>query len=182
LSPLHQHELGADLISANRNDGAPGCTLSRARSRRISAAEPTMCGSVAGGKEQRPATRASPDEGYSGRFSIGAAIFLAAPFSHCWDIDPDHWRAFCPPAPKTSLPEELAWPEGRFTAVTKTHKDHVAIWRLDERRSAVAVNSVVRYVGTEEECQRRVEILAPKSNRAAQDQALGRLARLRRTE
>jgi hypothetical protein len=64
----------------------------------------------------------------------------------------------------------------------KTHKSDVdvVVRRLDEARYAVAVDGVVRYVGTEEECKRRVAILAPKSERAAQDQALARLGRLMR--
>jgi hypothetical protein len=57
----------------------------------------------------------------------------------------------------------------------KTHKGDVVIQRLDERRYALAVDGVVRYVGTQEECERRVAILAPKNDRAAQDRALARL-------
>ena len=60
----------------------------------------------------------------------------------------------------------------------KARKDNVSILRLDGRRYAVAVDGVMRYVGTEEECQRRVEILAGKTDRAAQDQALARLGRI----
>ena len=41
----------------------------------------------------------------------------------------------------------------------------------------LAVAGIVRYVGTEEECQRWVKILAPKADRAAQDEALARLGR-----
>jgi len=59
----------------------------------------------------------------------------------------------------------------------KAHKGDIAIQRLDEGHYAVAVDGVVRYVGTEEECQRRVAILAPKDDRKAQDQALTRLGR-----
>ena len=59
----------------------------------------------------------------------------------------------------------------------KTHKGEVLIQRLDEFRYAVAVDGVVRYVGTQEECQRRIAILAPKNDRAAQDEALARLIR-----
>jgi hypothetical protein len=64
------------------------------------------------------------------------------------------------------------------TRKDQTRKHKVSILRLDERRYAVAVDGVVRYVGTEEECQRRVEILAGKTDRAAQDQALVRLGRI----
>ena len=48
----------------------------------------------------------------------------------------------------------------------------IAIWRLDENRYAVAVDHVVRYVGSQEECQRRAEILIPKSDREMQDRGL----------
>ena len=57
----------------------------------------------------------------------------------------------------------------------KAQKPGIEIQRLDEHRYAVAVDGVVRYVGTLEECERRAAILAPKSDRAAQDRALGRL-------
>ena len=60
----------------------------------------------------------------------------------------------------------------------KTRKGEVVIRRLDEGRYAVAADGVVRYVGTQEECERRVAILVPKNDRAAQDQALARLSRL----
>ena len=53
----------------------------------------------------------------------------------------------------------------------KTSKG-IAIWRLDENRYAIAVDHVVRYVGSQEECQRRAQILLPKDNREMQDQAL----------
>jgi hypothetical protein len=61
----------------------------------------------------------------------------------------------------------------------KTHKGDIVIQRLDEGRYAVAVDGIVRYVGTQEECERRVAILVPKSDRAAQDRALGRLGLMR---
>jgi len=60
----------------------------------------------------------------------------------------------------------------------KAHKRDVVIQRLDERRYAITIGGIVRYVGTEEECQRRLEILAPKSDRAEQDKALARLGRI----
>lgn len=62
----------------------------------------------------------------------------------------------------------------------KTRKDNIAILCLDERRYAVSVDGVVRYVGTEEECKRRVKILVRTDDRAVQDEALGRLGRLMR--
>jgi hypothetical protein len=40
--------------------------------------------------------------------------------------------------------------------------------------------AVVRYVGTEEECRRRLAMLVPKKERADQDKALGRLWRILR--
>ena len=62
----------------------------------------------------------------------------------------------------------------------KTYKREVVVQRLDERRCALAVDGVVRYVGTEEECQRRLAMLVPKNERADQDKALGRLWRILR--
>ena len=62
----------------------------------------------------------------------------------------------------------------------KTRNSNIAIQRLDERRYALAVDGVVRYVGTEEECQRRLAMLVPKTERADQDKALGRLWRILR--
>ena len=57
----------------------------------------------------------------------------------------------------------------------KTQKEGIAIWRLDENhRYAISVDRVVRYVGSEEECMRRAELLLPKSGREMQDQALVR--------
>ena len=54
----------------------------------------------------------------------------------------------------------------------KTQKGDVVIQRLDERRHAVAVNGVVRYVGSRVECERRAAIMLAKNDRATQDQAL----------
>lgn len=54
----------------------------------------------------------------------------------------------------------------------KTRKDNVAIWRLDEYRFAVGVDNVVRYVGSQEECQRRAAILTRKPDREMQDRSL----------
>jgi hypothetical protein len=61
-----------------------------------------------------------------------------------------------------------------------TQKGDIVIQRLDERRFAVALNGVVRYVGSQIECERRAAILAPKNDRAAQDEALARSGRLMR--
>jgi SH3-like domain-containing protein len=62
----------------------------------------------------------------------------------------------------------------------KTHKGDVVIQRLDEWRFAVAVDGLVRYVESQVECERRAAIFVPKNDRAAQDQALLRLAYLSR--
>ena len=62
----------------------------------------------------------------------------------------------------------------------KTHKGDVVIQRLDEGRYAIAVDGLVRYVGSQEECERRVAILVPRNDRAAQDRALARLGCLMR--
>ena len=65
----------------------------------------------------------------------------------------------------------------RGSTAMKTHKGDILIQRLDENRYAVAVDGVVRYVGSQAECERRLAILAPKSDRASQDRALGLLSR-----
>jgi hypothetical protein len=62
----------------------------------------------------------------------------------------------------------------------KTYKREVVVQRLDERRYALTVDGVVRYVGTEEECQRRLAMLVPKPDRVRQNDALGRLWRILR--
>ena len=60
----------------------------------------------------------------------------------------------------------------------KTRNRDIVIQRLDERRYALAVDGIVRYVGSEEECQRRLAILIPKNDRAEQNNALARLGRI----
>ena len=55
----------------------------------------------------------------------------------------------------------------------KQRKEGVAVWRLDDNRYAIGIDQVIRYVGSQEECQRRAEILLPKNTRAVQDRALG---------
>ena len=62
----------------------------------------------------------------------------------------------------------------------KTYKREIVVQRLDERRHALTVDGVVRYVGTEEECQRRFAMLVPKNDRVRQNDALGRLWRIMR--
>jgi hypothetical protein len=65
-------------------------------------------------------------------------------------------------------------------AAMKTQNRDIVIRRLDGRRYALAVDGIVRYVGSEEECQRRLPMLAPKKDRADQDKALARLGRILR--
>jgi len=60
----------------------------------------------------------------------------------------------------------------------KTQKFEIVIQRLDKTRFAVAVDGLVRYVGSQAECERRAAILLPKNDRAMQDQALLRWASL----
>jgi len=60
----------------------------------------------------------------------------------------------------------------------KTQKIEILIQRLDETRFAVAVDGLVRYVGSQAECERRAAILLPRNDRAAQDHALLRWASL----
>ena len=62
----------------------------------------------------------------------------------------------------------------------KARRGVIAIQRLDERRYAVTVDGIVRYVGTQEECQHRVAMLGQKEDRASQDEALARSIRLLR--
>jgi len=54
------------------------------------------------------------------------------------------------------------------------------IQQLDQMRFAVTVDGIVRYVGSQLECDRRAAIFVPKNDRAAQDQALLRWAYLSR--
>ena len=57
----------------------------------------------------------------------------------------------------------------------KQRKEGVAVWRLDEIRYAMGVDQVIRYVGSQEECHRRAEMLLPKNTRDLQDHALVRV-------
>jgi hypothetical protein len=63
------------------------------------------------------------------------------------------------------------------SAAMKTRKGAIVIERLDDRRYAVTVNGIVRYVGTQEECQQRVAMLGQKEDRVDQDEALVRSVR-----
>ena len=60
-----------------------------------------------------------------------------------------------------------------------THSD-VEIQPLDDGRVAFAVDGLVRYVGSQEECVRRATIRSRKNDRATQDQALLRWVSLSR--
>ena len=57
------------------------------------------------------------------------------------------------------------------SAAMKTRKGAIVIERLDERRYAVTVDGVVRFVGTQEECQQRAAMLTQKKDRADQNNA-----------
>lgn len=60
----------------------------------------------------------------------------------------------------------------------KTRGEGVAVRRLDEIRYAMSVDQVIRYVGSQEECERRAKILVPENSRHAQDRALARVCRM----
>ena len=62
---------------------------------------------------------------------------------------------------------------------SEIHSDVVIQW-LDKVRFAFAVDGVVRYVGSQEECVRRAAILSRKNDRTTQDQALLRWVSLSR--
>ena len=55
-----------------------------------------------------------------------------------------------------------------------TRKEGVAVRQLDENRYAVSLDQVIRYVGSQAECDRRAEILLRKNSRDVQDRALVR--------
>jgi hypothetical protein len=56
----------------------------------------------------------------------------------------------------------------------RTREEGIAIWRLAEYRYAVSIDHLVRFVGSQEECQRRADILTPKHDRDTQDRGLVR--------
>ena len=58
--------------------------------------------------------------------------------------------------------------------MTATTNDKLGIRRLDEKRYALTLGGLVRYVGTQEECERCAVILSLKADRATQDKALAR--------
>ena len=61
----------------------------------------------------------------------------------------------------------------------KARETGIEIWDLDAggARCALAINGIVRYVGSRDECVRRAEILARRSNRDHQDLMLARALR-----
>jgi hypothetical protein len=56
-------------------------------------------------------------------------------------------------------------------------KEVITISQLDERRFALSVDHLIRYVGSLEECERRAAILMPKGDRELQDRGLVRACR-----
>jgi hypothetical protein len=60
----------------------------------------------------------------------------------------------------------------------KIRKEGVAVRRLDENRYAISLDQVIRYVGSQAECDRRAEILLRKNGRDVQDRALARACRM----
>jgi hypothetical protein len=75
-------------------------------------------------------------------------------------------RQFC-------LSRHLPKPRQSFAyRIMKNPKEGVAIWRLDENRYAVGFDRLIRYVGSQEECQRRADILSTKGDRDMQDRGL----------
>jgi hypothetical protein len=59
----------------------------------------------------------------------------------------------------------------RATAL-KTQNRDIVVRRLDERRYAIMVDGIVRYVGSEEECQRRLAMLAPNQSSVKNPEAV----------
>ena len=64
--------------------------------------------------------------------------------------------------------------------MTAIPNDKLEIRPLDEKRYALTLDGLVRYIGTQEECERRAEILSLKTDRATQDKALARSVHLLR--
>ena len=58
--------------------------------------------------------------------------------------------------------------------MTASTNNGLEIQRLDEKRYALTLDGLVRYVGTKEECERRAVLLSQKSDRTTQDKALAR--------
>ena len=68
--------------------------------------------------------------------------------------------------------------EKKMPNMTATTNSKLEIHRLDDKRYALTLDGFVRYVGTQEECERRAVILGHKNDRATQDKALARLVNL----
>ena len=62
--------------------------------------------------------------------------------------------------------------------MTATTNSKLEIHRLDDKRYALTLDGFVRYVGTQQECERRAVILGHKNDRATQDKALARSVNL----
>jgi len=60
----------------------------------------------------------------------------------------------------------------------KIRKEGVAVRQLDENRYAISLDQVIRYVGSQAECDRGAEILLRKNGRDVQDRALARACRI----
>src|SRR5438067_5238946 len=75
--------------------------------------------------------------------------------------------------PKCSLCVKTKLPN-----MTATTNSKLEIHRLDDKRYALTLDGFVRYVGTQEECERRAVILGHKNDRATQDKALARSVNL----
>ena len=58
-----------------------------------------------------------------------------------------------------------------------TRKADIAVRQLDENRYAISLDQVIRYVGSQAECDRRAEILLRENRRDVQDGALARACR-----
>jgi hypothetical protein len=61
----------------------------------------------------------------------------------------------------------------------KARETGIEIWDLDANgvRCALAINGLVRYVGSRDECRRRAEILARSGDRERQDLMVARALR-----
>lgn len=64
--------------------------------------------------------------------------------------------------------------------MTATTNNRLEIRPLDDKRYALSLDGHVRYVGTQEECERRAIILSQKNDRATQDKALARSVQVMR--
>jgi hypothetical protein len=60
----------------------------------------------------------------------------------------------------------------------KTPKEGVAVRWLDEIRYAISLDQVIRYGGSQADCERRAEILLRRNSRDMQDRALARVCRM----